>query len=211
VDIEQNMNGFFGDRDPPSNAFSFDYCFNYFQSHWEQGEANALADGPLLETSCLQLGFYLASWGMLRGSSQLLSKSMKHFAPIVKVIAEAPPAIWEIDANGYSDESITTILSTAATIRAAFPHRASDILVSKILLGVFGCVPAFDTYFNKGFGVATLNRKALLRVGATYQDHAEEFDRNRPHTLDFSSGTPTERLYTRAKVIDMVYFVEGRR
>jgi hypothetical protein len=34
-------------------------------------------------------------------------------------------------------------------------------------------------------------------------------DRYRVPTLDFDSGMDTARRYTRAKVIDMVFFVEG--
>jgi hypothetical protein len=30
-------------------------------------------------------------------------------------------------------------------------------------------------------------------------------------TLDFGSGGPTTYRYTRAKVIDMIFFVEGER
>lgn len=39
---------------------SFDYCFNYFQSF--RGRASELISEENLEHSCLQLGFYLASW-----------------------------------------------------------------------------------------------------------------------------------------------------
>jgi len=34
-------------------------------------------------------------------------------------------------------------------------------------------------------------------------------DGNRIATLDFDTGRPTSRLYSRAKVIDMTFFVEG--
>jgi hypothetical protein len=34
-------------------------------------------------------------------------------------------------------------------------------------------------------------------------------DRHRTPTLDFDTGMPTNRRYTRAKVIDMIFFVEG--
>jgi len=209
MDIEANINKYFGAREPTADSASFDYCFNYFQSRREQGQIPALADEPLLESSCLQLGFYLASWGMLRGSSKLSRKSLKHFAPVIEVIASTPATIWEIDTHGYSEEVIATILDLARSIRAAFPHRASDILVSKIMLGVFGCIPAFDTYFMKGFRVSSLNAKALSQVGSFYLRNAELIERHRVPTLDFISGEPTSRVYSRAKVIDMIFFVEG--
>ena len=30
-----------------------------------------------------------------------------------------------------------------------------------MMLGVFGCVPAFDTYFRKGSGVSTFSKGSL--------------------------------------------------
>jgi hypothetical protein len=40
-----------------------------------------------LQLSCLHLSFYLASWGMFRGSSFLLEKSAKFFEPLVRTIS----------------------------------------------------------------------------------------------------------------------------
>ena len=58
---------------------SFDYCYNYFVTN-----SDLTLD---IEKSCLTLGFYLASWGMFRGSSFLLQKSAKHFQPTIEYIA----------------------------------------------------------------------------------------------------------------------------
>ena len=72
-----------------------------------------------------------------------------------------------------------------------------------------GCVPAFDAYFKSGFGVSTFGQKALYKVGAYYAANTSEIDTGREFTLDFGTGRPTNRQYTRAKVIDMIFFVEG--
>ena len=45
---------------------SYDFCYNYFQSFKNKEE---IKDN--MELSCLQLGFYLASWGLYRGSNQI--------------------------------------------------------------------------------------------------------------------------------------------
>jgi hypothetical protein len=34
-------------------------------------------------------------------------------------------------------------------------------------------------------------------------------DQLRQPTLDFATGQPTTRLYTRAKIVDMIFFIEG--
>jgi len=58
--------------------------------------------------------------------------------------------------------------------------------------------------------VSPFGRKALRKAGEFYAEHAELIDRNRVHTLDFDSGVASQRRYTRAKVIDMIFFVAGR-
>jgi hypothetical protein len=162
-----------------------------------------------MELSCLHLGFYLASWGMLRGSSVLLRRKYQALRS-----SHRRHRIGRHERLGdrcacHTDESIERLTETATHLRSALPEGASDILVTKILLGVFGCVPAFDTYFKKGFGVSTFGRKSLSKVGRFYQDNSEVIEAHRVPTLDFGSGTETTRKYTRAKVIDMIFFVEG--
>lgn len=209
MDIEANLAAYLGARTATDRYASFDYCFNYFQSHREDDRIQALADGPDLQLSCLHLGFYLASWGMLRGSAVLLNRSLKHLAPVVAVIASSPKAVWECDANQYTDDACTSLLDVGGRIRAAFPEGASHTLVTKIMLGVFGCVPAFDTNFRSGSGLSTFGRGALERIGHFYEENAEVIERHRVPTLDFDTGASTSRLYSRAKVIDMIFFVEG--
>jgi hypothetical protein len=86
----------------------------------------------------------------------------------------------------------------------------SDILVTKIMLGVFGSVPAFDTNFKRGFGIATFGPKALRKIGDFFHAHAHAITRYRVPTLDFVSGEPTQRVYSHAKIIDMAFFIEGQ-
>ena len=74
-------------RHPLARYASFDYCFNYFQEKHKNGEIKTIVkDSKNIQLSCLQLGFYLASWGMYRGSTFLLQKSVKIFEPLIKYI-----------------------------------------------------------------------------------------------------------------------------
>lgn len=208
VDIAAAVGRYLRDRDPNARYTSFDYCFNHFQQH-----RAAVADqgDPIgMEVSCLHLGFYLASWGMLRGSSELLQRSVRHLVPLIETIAGAAEDVWELDLDGYDAEGIDLVHRTALDVRRALrPLEASDILVTKVMLGVFGCVPAFDTYFKKGFGVSTFSKRSLRLVGEFYRANAPIIDQLREPTLDFTTGRPTTRRYTRAKVVDMIFFIEG--
>ncbi len=218
MDLDANLRRYLdggtssGGRKPNERYTSFDYCFNYFQAFRESGEVSALASPTNLQVSCLQLGFYLASWGMLRGSAELLQKSARHLIPVVEVVSRTDLSLWEIDAHCYTESNIDRLCELASTIRQAHSGM-SDILLTKIVLGVFGSVPAFDTNFRRGCSVAgivaTFGLRALRQIGAFYQDNASVIDAYRVPTLDFVNGERTQRSYTRAKVIDMAFFIEG--
>lgn len=77
-----------------SRSRSWDYCYNYFQDQPEPTQD--------LERSCLQLGYYLASWGMLRGSTFLFAETnMHHYGQAIRVIEDLNPTMREIDADSY--------------------------------------------------------------------------------------------------------------
>ena len=163
--------------------------------------------------SCLQLGFFLASWGMMRGSADLLQRSVRELLPVVEVIAQEPKATWSFDVQSYTDDA-DFLLALGNRIRKAFTGDASDILVTKTMLGVFGCVPAFDRYFRIGFKrigfkCSTLCKNALTRINEFYKNNKAEIDAVHVSTLDFTTGNKTGRLYSRAKIVDMVCFQEG--
>ena len=199
-------------RTPNARYSSFDYCFNYFQAFRDTGNTAAVANPENVEQSCLELGFYLASWGMFRGSSDLLRRSARHLMPVVQAISNMDTGVWEIDADEYTEANIERLLEQARILRRAYGSM-SDTLVTKVMLGVFGSVPAFDTNVSRGFkrvlGVSGFGPEALRRIGAFYHENSELLDNYRVPTLEFLSGEPTERLYTRAKLIDMAFFVEG--
>jgi len=204
-------------RDPEERNASFDYCFNYFQLFRKSGDICALAHPDNLQVSCLQLGFYLASWGMLRGSTGLLQKSVKYLIPVVKVIATTDAPLWEIDADCYDEPNIQRLVDLAAKIRGALPDiSVTETLKTKIMLGVFGSVPAFDETVSEGCKaegmVGTFGKRALRKIAAFYRRNAAVIndDKYRVPTFDFSGGH-TEWRYTRAKVIDMALSIEGEK
>jgi hypothetical protein len=49
----------------------------------------------------------------------------------------------------------------------------------------------------------------LRDIGHFYDRHREVIECHREYTLDFSTGQPTRRRYTRAKVIDEIFYIEG--
>jgi hypothetical protein len=220
MDLEPNLRSYLDGgtnsdgREPNERYASFDYCFNYFQSFRDSGNVSVLANSANIQLSCLHLGFYLASWGMFRGSAELLQKSARCLIPVIEAVARTDASFWEIDADCYTEPNIQRLLAVAGTIRDALPGM-SPTLLTKIMLGVFGSVPAFDTNFRaacKGEGIVqTFGSKALRKIGTFYKGNAAVIDAHRVPTLDFISGGHTQRCYTRAKVIDMAFFIEGEK
>jgi len=218
MNIDKNItqfiegNGKSGGRNPNERYASFDYCYNYFQSFREKGCIEKIASKENIETSCLHLGFYLASWGMLRGSSFLLEKSIKHYIPLIRNIVKFDKRIWEIDVDRYTDENIELLLECRDMICKSLGNssKLTDTLTTKIMLGVFSNVPAYDDFFRKGFSVHSFGKKTLKMIAKFYDYNKSTIDKYRIRTFDFSTGKETKRYYTKAKIIDMICFMEGQ-
>ena len=198
-------------KQPSERYASFDYCFNYFQSFRGRNTVSELADARNIQTSCLQLGFYLASWGMLRGSSFLLEKSVKFYEPLIRNIAKFDKRIWEIDVDAYTEENMDILIACKQMIVESLgeKYKPSDTLITKIMLGVFGNVPAFDDFFRKGFGAHSFIKKSLRLINRFYEVNKSEIDKFEIYTFDYTTGLITNQKYTKAKIIDMIGFMEG--
>lgn len=223
---------------------SYDFCYNYFQQNKGQ-----LSTPQNIEHSCYVLYSYLASWGMLRGSSQLLQCSPAALIELIRhfdTIKNSP--IWDWDVPDYADpnciqdiiteyekiEKILTSLFEAAKGKASYNYEEedslpnstedskksvpTDTLITKIMLGVFGVIPAFDTYFKKtmrniykeGTKVSSSFSKcsedALNCILEFYLSNKEVLDAIKIIVRSFS-GLTTGRYYKIAKLIDMFGFI----
>lgn len=207
---QQLLKEFLGDRKHDQRYASFDYCYGYFQTFRNEGRLSAIDQGENLRRSCVELGFYLASWGMLRGSADLLNKSTYFLRPLVTALAKAPVAVWNLDVDRYDDGTWEILKEERERIIRALPqrNRASDTLVTKIMLGVYGNVPAFDAYLKAGLGSSTFGRKAISSVRAFYETHKDWIDPQNIRLLTFE-GKESEILYSKAKIIDMIFFMKG--
>lgn len=148
---------------------------------------------------------------MLRGSSFLLERSPAHLKQLVIAISKMNPRLWEIDVDDYNDETISLLLDCRWQIIEALGahYKPSDTLVTKIMLGVFANIPAYDHYFRKSLGVHTVNKNSLLKIRSFYEANHAELDSYKVYTYDFLTGGETNLAYTKAKLIDMCGFIDG--
>lgn len=214
-DIENKVNEYKFKSEPEDRYTSFDYCYNYFHTTSDMTQD--------IEKSCLVLGFYLASWGMFRGSSFILQHSIKHFQPTIQYINALDKSVWTIDVDQYTKDNIQTIIKIYTNIKKLLiPNGSSDLtLITKILLGVFSFIPAFDNNFGAAFrdifygqcGFRSVNSNSLICIKNFYESNKPIIDKlsNETFTTDFLTGQKTSLNYPKAKIIDMYGFTIGKK
>lgn len=204
--------------DPNHRYRSWEHCYSFFRNH------ASLKLEAEFDIASLHLAFYLASWGMYRGSSALLWKDYKIHIPVVRKLTEPQYAeLWTINLEDESRDAVNAelILKLYAELRQIYrqqittvngkkkeDHEASEILITKILLGTVGCTPACDRFFVRGFRrdsqYSTFNEKFLRGVFQFYREHAKEFKETQDAILN---GGGIE--YPAMKLIDMYFWNLG--
>ena len=192
--------------DPHHRYLSWEYCHEAFRLN-RHPQIDATID-----YLCLHLAWYLASWGMLRNSF-LMQKDYKIHADVVRLIYQPEwDDLWDISPEKLSQENYAgRIMKLSESITEAYAASGAgiptDTLLTKILLGTVGCVPAYDRYFKKaladtGAASQVFSAKSIRTLGNLYLDHGDEFEKLRKHC-----GSRIE--YPAAKILDMCFFEYG--
>ena len=194
---------------------SWEHCYRVFR--------DARTDpSPDYDYLSLHLAFYLASWGMYRGSSFLLQKDYKVLSPIVEEVLKheydclfgvACADLREHEVQGSLEELYKYIAKHFRPIRDEVAGRevassVSPVLVTKILMGTLGCVPAYDRFFQDSvatYKVTTqeYSLKSVLKLVDFYEEHNDRLEEAR-------HGMRTEDLtYPQMKLLDMGFWQIG--
>ena len=192
--------------DPHHRYLSWEYCHEAFRLN-RRPQIDATID-----YLCLHLAWYLASWGMLRNSF-LMQKDYKIHADVVRLIYQPEwDDLWDLSPEKLSQEYYADrIMKLSESITEAYVASGAgiptDTLLTKILLGTVGCVPAYDRYFKKaladtGAAPQVFSAKSIRTRGNLYLDHEDEFEKLRKHC-----GSRIE--YPAAKILDMCFFEYG--
>lgn len=177
-------------KDAHGRYMSWQHCYKAFTENRNK------TDPQTIDFLALHLAFYLASWGMYRGSSFLFQKDYKVHTPIVQMLQQEKYApLQGISAENLCKASKLTLLEEiSARIKTCYaeekpsfegvPNNATDTLVTKILLGTLGCVPAFDRYYVQAvkkhhISSGQYGSVSVHRIAKFYCDHLEEFEKLR--------------------------------
>ncbi len=188
---------------------SWEHCYSYF-SGTEIDEDHA----------CLHLAFYLASWGMYRGSSFLLWKDYLIHREVVRKILTMT-RLRNIDFSQPNEQVISDVIEFVAWIKSWYQKNISqvngqettvnvtDTLATKILLGTIGCIPAYDRYFIDGLrtgkiGYSSLSERNFGAVVRFYQNNISSFN-SAQASIQKSSGL----FYPAMKLVDMYFWQIG--
>lgn len=201
-------------RDVYGRFMSWVYCYKIFS------EKRNIIDEETVDYLALHLAFYLASWGMYRGSSFLLQKNYKIHIPVVQIIQEEKyNLLFGISADNLCKERslvlledigerIKTYYAKEKAVRDGKVNNATDTLITKILLGTLGCVPAYDRYYvqsvrkhNVSNGI--YERKSVRCIAKYYCKNFVEFEKLRQKLS--KSGID----YPPMKLMDMCFWQDG--
>jgi hypothetical protein len=184
-----------------------------------------LASKEMRQRTALHLGFYLANWGMLRGSSDLLRVNLDFFEDLVVHLFDGrrvPSAFWDLQFTDFAPEAkkreqACDLFDKAKAALVSF--ESTDIwtntLVTKILLGLWGQIPAFDVNVNAGLRTYlrehpeyTVKNKTWVS-SATLTGLASIAADNRWQLRTPRKTRHGHHRYPAGKIIDMAFFQYG--
>jgi hypothetical protein len=214
--IEENIIQFYKSMvsDSQHRYSSWENCYLYFRKKKKSGTKT------ITDLDCLQLGFYLASWGMYRGSSFLLDKSYKVHKPIIKeLLKKEYEKLWNIDIGELTSESkeIILLFELLETLKNIYVRqnntkkKVTDTLITKIFLGTLCCTPAYDRYFKNGCKKkkirphSNFSIKSLIKIVEHYKQNKNEF--KSASEIIFKLG---HIKYPPMKLIDMYFWKVGK-
>lgn len=191
---------------------SWEHCYRVFR--------DARTDpSPDYDYLSLHLAFYLASWGMYRGSSFLLQKDYKVLLPVVEeVLKPEYDCLFRVACADLREPEVQVMLTKLYDYIADYfrPIRdeaaarvvaspVSPVLVTKILMGTPGCVPAYDRFFQDGvatYKVTTreYSLKSVLRLVDFYEAYKDRLEEAR---RGFEGD---DLVYPQMKVLDMGFW-----
>lgn len=196
---------------------SYDYCKNLFDEYYQKPSLTAEEK----DYFALNLFCYLASWGMLRGSGWLLSRSYKFFVPLCDVLFDkAYSDLLNINplTKNYDCNKVIKLYNALkgemkkVLQKDRIEREPSRLLLCKILMGTYGCVIAYDEYDLKGLNEenvhttnnTSLNETLLQNTCKIITDRKEEFQKL---MADIQAKYGVK--YTAFKILDMILWIYG--
>lgn len=197
---------------------SWEHCYYIFSQARN-------TDAHDIELLCLHLSFYLASWGMYRGSSFLLQRDyLVHKDAVEAILNKKYNCLLGCDVDSL-EENLRLLFKLSRKLKTIYDKirkkvcdemdkdnpemQVSDTLITKILLGTLGCAPAYDRFFMEGItDTKTANRQfdcdSMKKIIKHYKENKKSYEAIRKKMV-VKGGA----CYPPMKVVDMVFWNYG--
>lgn len=213
-------------NDPNARFRSYDHAHKAFKNNMYNGKVTN-------DELAKELFVFLASWGMLRNAF-LMKKDYKFLIPVVEIVRDKRyEKLMDIEifslgqpGNLSKNDYIALILELKDKIKECFLgktywdkdetgagfvetdiNRVSDTLIGKILLCVFGCIPAYDDNVKNAMrklGIcASISQKGLEHLLDWCDKQKAEIDDGK---ADCNAVVDTGCYYPDMKVVDIIFW-----
>lgn len=151
---------------PHGRLKSWETCYLFFKQNCSVlSSASHPQYLSTLNQAQLHLGFYLASFGMYRNQALLNCDSSVFKYLIINLFSVPREHFYEhnylcsLKEIQQLSNAVKTSLQKSLEEDEIYTN-CSNTLITKILMGIFGCVPAYDTYFSKSIRKLACEGKA---------------------------------------------------
>lgn len=182
-DIRNSLNEFEKERNESNSRYlSWEHCITKFAAVFESLKSGKIKKEDIsdeqIDCLSLNLAFYLASWGMMRGSTELLQYDYKIHIPCVKRLLEFANLFCMDFLEPSNIENLKELENLSSAIANSYTEEAvqkrplekvSDTLITKIIMGTFGIVPAYDDFVKAavkyyGITIGKFNEKSFFKL-----------------------------------------------
>lgn len=209
---------------------SWEHCFSFFQNAFISKSISNEQKDHL----SLHLAFYLASWGMYRGSSFILQKDYKVFYPIIDLLFSQKDnfnqsKIKSLLERGDSesirlfsiehfnlDQNLNTLLKNIKiSVKDNISDRVSATLKTKIILGTLGSIPAYDRFFQTGLKeqnlIKSYSKNGIYKMLLFAKSNLNELNmvKRKISSIQNDNSNLNKLDYPYMKIIDMYFWKIG--
>ena len=231
-EIAENYSSFMEiwDKDKTGRYHSYDDCRKIFLDNINEETRN-------VDKVALYLFYYLASWGMLRGSGWLMQKDYHIFIPIVQLLYKNDslkllnydPSDGILTCNEYVkkiselgkqiEENIVTIkyykfnkITKKDEEHTVCSKTDRVTLITKILMGTLGCAPAIDNC-NKETLKKMFDKKTIRFTNSLFESLWNLANENIYILKEIKEKIASVYKidYSVFKVLDMILWETGKR
>lgn len=206
-DFKNNVGKFYSKLGNNSDRYlSWEHCYLFFYKYKNNPKEIDL------DLAALNLAFYLASWGMYRGSSFLLQYDYKIHKEMIGELVDECRILW----NDYSEISWDAVNKANEIIKKHYKKfskkdNISETLTTKVLMGIFACTPAYDRFFKDG--IKRYNKENHTRISASYSKNSynqlKDFISSCGDNCNLVLRSNSEISYPKMKLIDMYFWQIG--